>query len=162
MTAPNPYTPLVLLRVLLQAFDAPTNKGCGTLHNALAANDKVTAEAVLSHLGDILGLSFAAAQVVLNEGKARTALKKSPALSDHPWLTEIEYIDAVANFWKHQGEWNPEVWDTIEGPVLANRAAAKAAAKKSAAHRTAAQLAGLCDTIRGEQKHDGASGEDRI
>jgi len=116
------------------------------LHQAQSAGDVAEAFHVLDHLANLIGISFVAAQTVLNDGKTRKDLQESELLDGHPWLTQIEFIDAAANFWKHHAQWTATEWDLIEGSILP-----QLPKRASPAGRTAGQLAGL-----GIKRSDGA------
>jgi len=133
-----PQDSIDFLQRVLRAFEAPTNSAVSLLYQAAQHTDLPVIEAVRQHLADLLGLSFVAAQAVLNGRKSQRPLKNGPQTL-HPWLTDVELINAIANFWKHHDEWSTNDWTIIEG-VQRSRADLKKASPKE---MTGIQLAGL-------------------
>jgi hypothetical protein len=112
-----PQDPIDFLQWVLRSFEFPTNSAVSLLAQAAEHKDLPVIGAVRQNLADLLGLSFVAAQAVLNRGKAQRPLKNAPTKL-HAWLTDVELINAIANFWKHHGEWSGDDWTTVEGAML--------------------------------------------
>jgi hypothetical protein len=127
------------LRRLLRAFNAETNSTVAVLFAAARRRDRVVGEAARVHLANILGLAFVSAQTLLTEARNRGQSLGTGAVRNHAWLTDVELLNACANFWKHQAEWKDHDWNIVEGPP---RSRLERNAAKSA-RRTAMEVAGL-------------------
>lgn len=141
-TVTIPQDSIDFLERVLRAFDPPTNSAVSLLYQAAEHKDLPVIDAVRQHLADLVGLSFVAAQAVLNGGKAKRPLANAPR-TRHPWLTDVELINAIANYWKHHDEWSPPDWTVIEGAMRSR------ADTKGTKVVTPVQLAGLAVTRNG-------------
>jgi hypothetical protein len=138
MTLPAfPQNSLDFLDRVLRAFDPSAESAAHVLFEAARRNDLPMIDATREHLANLLGLAFVAAQAVLNGKRDERPLDKGPK-TRHQWLTDVEFIDSIANFWKHHGQWENAEWDMIEGAAWS-----RADVQKAKGHRTAMQLAGL-------------------
>jgi hypothetical protein len=141
-TVTVPQDSVEFLERVLRAFDSPTNSAISLLYQAAEHKDLAVIDAARQHLADLMGLSFVAAQAVLNGGKSQRPLANAPR-ARHSWLTDVELINAIANYWKHHEEWSSDDWTMIEGGT---RSRVDMKGKKIV---TAVQLAGLGVTRTG-------------
>jgi hypothetical protein len=98
-----------LLEQLLAVIDQEIDK----LEGAYSGHPDPDGAGLFDRTNDVCGLGFVACQQYLNvtypklgfsKTDRSTAIQGGPQYSEH--VSYAQAIDAAANFWKHQGEWD--------------------------------------------------------